>query len=293
MRHHITGAANGAARRPAAAQAGRVKWMCRISTSGCNLGGPRSIVGVGLALPLRTDGPLQRTMADTAMGGGQAHPLQKTIMTYDPRIHHRRSIRLRGYDYAGGGAYFVTICTQGKVPVFGQVVEGEMLVNDAGRLVQKIWEELAQRFETLVLDAFQVMPNHMHGVFVLPGPGLHPALAEATGAPVIQPGAINPPRDGRRRARSTLAMVDSTIEGRASPTKLTSMGDVVGAFKFISTIAVNKLLSRVGTKLLHENFYEHIVRDVHELEIIRDYIIHNPQRWEEDPDNPESPASED
>jgi REP element-mobilizing transposase RayT len=68
------------------------------------------------------------------------------------------------------------------------------------------------------------------------------------------------------------------------------MGDVVGAFKSISTIAVNRLLSRTGTRLLHENFYEHIVRDLRELETIRDYIIHNPERWGEDPDNPESPA---
>jgi REP element-mobilizing transposase RayT len=68
------------------------------------------------------------------------------------------------------------------------------------------------------------------------------------------------------------------------------MGDVVGAFKSISTIAVNKLLARTGTRLLQENFYEHIVRDVAELESIRDYIIHNPQRWADDPDNPESPT---
>lgn len=64
------------------------------------------------------------------------------------------------------------------------------------------------------------------------------------------------------------------------------MGDVVGAFKSISTIAINKFMSRPGTRPLHENFYEHIIRDVDELKIIRDYIIHNPQRWLEDPENP-------
>ena len=212
-------------------------------------------------------------------------------MVYDPRIHHRRSIRLRGYDYAGGGAYFITICTQDKVPMFGRVVEGEMIFNEAGRLVQKTWEDLPRRFVSLILDAFQVMPNHMHGVFVLPGPGLHPALAEATKAPVIEPGAINPPWSGRA------AGYGPGGKGRASPPptsmanrRRTSMGDVVGAFKSISTIGVNKLLARTGTRLLRENFYEHIVRDVEELEIIRDYIIHNPQHWTEDPENPESPT---
>ena len=82
----------------------------------------------------------------------------------------------------------------------------------------------------------------------------------------------------------------STSGNATSGPRRTSMAEVVGAFKSISTIAVNKLLSRVGTRLLHENFYEHIVRDVDELEIIRDYIIHNPQRWLEDPENPESPT---
>ncbi len=219
-------------------------------------------------------------------------------MTYDPRIHHRRSIRLRGYDYAGGGAYFVTICTQGKEFLFGQIVEGEMILNDAGCLVQKTWDTLPQRFGSLVLDAFQIMPNHLHAVFVLPGPGLEPALAKATGAPVVQPSPSN--YVGRSPVGVGLALPSSIGddlrkgEGKRSPyendgrasCRRTSMGDVVGAFKSICTIAVNKLMSRKGTRLLHENFYEHIIRDVEELETIRDYILHNPQHWLEDAENP-------
>ena len=198
-------------------------------------------------------------------------------MTYDPRLHHRRSIRLRGYDYAGGGAYFVTICTQAKKCLFGEIVEGNMILNEAGSIVQRIWDTLPQRFGSLVLDAFQIMPNHVHAIFVLPGPGLESALAVATGAPVIQPyvdrvvnkgTASHPPTSGDTPPR-------------------TSMGDVVGAFKSISTIAVNKFMSRPGARPLHENFYEHIIRDTNELEIIRDYIVHNPQRWLEDPENPD------
>ena len=225
-------------------------------------------------------------------------------MVYDPRIHHRRSIRLRGYDYAGGGAYFITICTQDKECLFGRIAESEMILNEAGGLMQQSWEALPQRFTSLVLDVFQVMPNHLHGVFVLPGPGLHPALAKATGARVIQPyedrrGRACPTLDVGRRDRKGTASGPPTgnsggTQGTASrpPTneRRTSMGDVVGAFKSISTIAVNKLLARTGTRLLQENFYEHIVRDVAELESIRDYIIHNPQRWADDPDNPESPT---
>jgi REP element-mobilizing transposase RayT len=209
-------------------------------------------------------------------------------MVYDPSRHHRRSIRLRGYDYAGGGAYYVTICTLKKEFAFGEVVEGEMLLNEPGRLMEMAWHSLPNRFTSLVLDAFQVMPNHLHGVFVLPGPGLEPALAKATGALIIQPFEK---RSGETRINSVGE--PEKCQGTASrppKTRRTSMSDVVGAFKSISTIAVNKLLHRIGTRLLHENFYEHIIRDVGELEAIRDYIIHNPQRWLDDPENPESPA---
>ena len=130
-------------------------------------------------------------------------------MVYDPRLHHRRSIRLRGYDYAGGGAYFITICTEVKKCLFGEIIEGEMFLNEVGRLVQKTRDSLPGRFRTLVLDAFQIMPNHLHGVFVLPGPGLEPALAKATGAPVIQPY-----EDRRGRACPTLVNDRTTVRGR-------------------------------------------------------------------------------
>jgi len=215
-------------------------------------------------------------------------------MVFDPRLHHRRSIRLRGHDYAGGGAYFVTICTVDGKCLFGEVVEGEMFLNEAGQLVQQTWESLPTRFRSLVLDAFQVMPNHIHGVFVLPGPGLGPVLAKATGAPVVQPfedrrGRARPTFVGSRCSPKETARLPRAKGNTTAGVRRTGMGDVVGAFKSISTIAVNKLLMRTGTRLLHENFYEHIVRDASELESIRDYIIHNPQRWRDDPENPQSP----
>jgi REP element-mobilizing transposase RayT len=219
-------------------------------------------------------------------------------MSYDPRLHHRRSIRLRGHDYAGGGAYFVTICTQGKQCLFGEIVEGEMVLNEAGRLVHKIWDDLPRRFGTMVLDAFQMMPNHLHAIFVLPGPGLEPALAVATGARIIQPvagvgaGLAPPTRPddvgaGLALPSATTALTKLGTASRPPTSRRVSMGDVVGSFKSIATIAVNRLMSRPGRRLLQTNFYEHIIRDVKELEVTRDYVVHNPQRWLEDPDNPD------
>ena len=87
-------------------------------------------------------------------------------------VHHRLSIRLKGYDYAQAGAYFVTICTQNRQCLFGDIVDGEMRLNANGREVQALWNELPNRFARLELDAFVVMPNHVHGIATFVGAGL-------------------------------------------------------------------------------------------------------------------------
>ena len=87
-------------------------------------------------------------------------------MKYDPKIHHRRSIRLRGYDYSTPGAYSVTICTQDRLCLLGNVVKDQMVKNEAGELVHSLWWHLASDHPCLDLDAFQVMPNHIHGILV-------------------------------------------------------------------------------------------------------------------------------
>ena len=91
----------------------------------------------------------------------------KGTMPYDPEIHHRRSIRLRGYDYSQPGGYFVTICTEAKEHLFGQVVEGEMHRNEFGDCVVRGWKWLAQQYSHVVLDEWIVMPNHLHGIIVI------------------------------------------------------------------------------------------------------------------------------
>ena len=85
-------------------------------------------------------------------------------MKYEPAKHHRRSIRLKKYDYAQAGTYFVTICTQDRECLFGDVVDGEMRLNDAGCMIQKWWHESAEKFKNIELDEFVIMPNHFHGI---------------------------------------------------------------------------------------------------------------------------------
>lgn len=182
-------------------------------------------------------------------------------MTCDPHKHHRRSIRLQGYDYTQAGAYFVTICTQDRACLFGEVVDGEMRLNDAGQMVQAEWNALPDRFPSVGRDAFVVMPNHVHGIIVITndivGAGLVPAPNGAT--------------------------------TRVAPT----VGDVVGAFKSRTTVLYTYGVKQIGWtpfrgRLWQRNYYEHVIRDESSLNDIRQYILDNPLRWAMDRENPDA-----
>ena len=162
---------------------------------------------------------------------------------------------MRGYDYARGGAYFVTIVVQGRLCMFGCVVDGEMVLNDAGRMVWRVWEGLADRFPLIDLDEFVVMPNHVHGVIFI---------------------------------RESLAVTDAMGGGcaRGGPT----LGEVVGAFKSVTTVECGGGVRRMGwrqydRRLRQRNYFERVVRDERELGLIREYIVKNPVNWESDSEN--------
>lgn len=99
-------------------------------------------------------------------------------MKYNPDVHHRRSIRLKAYDYSQAGAYFVTICTRNRACLFGDVVDGQMLLNDAGAMIGKWWNETAAKFDNIKLDESVIMPNHFHAIIALVGAALrgHPVV---------------------------------------------------------------------------------------------------------------------
>ncbi|MBI3597330.1 MAG: hypothetical protein HY203_09285 [Nitrospirae bacterium] len=93
--------------------------------------------------------------------------------SYNCEIHHRRSVRLKAHDYSQPGAYFVTICTQNRECVFGKILNTEMILNDAGRMVQGVWDELPVHYPGVQIDSFVIMPNHIHGIIVLTGSTPH------------------------------------------------------------------------------------------------------------------------
>jgi putative transposase len=182
-------------------------------------------------------------------------------VAYDPDKHHRRSIRLQGYDYAQAGAYFLTICAYGRECLFGEVVNGAMLKNDSGRIVEEEWLRSAEIRQELELDVFVVMPNHLHGIVFIMNIG-------ATG-------------DVGATSRSPLR---SPARG---PAKL-SLGSFVSGFKSACTKRVNEARGQPGTPMWQRGFYERVIRSEEELERIRAYVLDNPARWATDEENPDA-----
>ena len=180
--------------------------------------------------------------------------------------HHRRSIRLPFYDYAQAGAYFITVCTQNRECLFGEIVDEEMRLNDSGRMVEEWWKGLKKKFSSLEMDGFVVRPNHFHGILVI------------VRSPVITTNVGAAPR-GR-----------PDKEGhphRGAPT----LGDIIGWFKTMTTNEYTRGVKNLDWpifpgKLWQRNYYEHVIRDEEELNKIREYIILNPKKWELDRENP-------
>jgi putative transposase len=170
----------------------------------------------------------------------------------DSDKNHRHSLRLQGYDYAREGAYFVTVCLRDRACLFGDISDGEMILNGAGRTAEKCWMDIPTHFPHIELDEFVIMPNHIHGIL---------SITAAVGAKNFSP--LHPKQ----------------MHG---PSK--TIGSVIRGFK----IGVTKWM-RQNTPVYNvwqRNYYEHVIRDDASLNQIRQYITDNPSRWAEDEENP-------
>ncbi len=183
---------------------------------------------------------------------------------YDPQRHHRRSIRLKEYDYTQPGAYFVTICAHGRAPLFGDVVDGEMRLNEMGEIVRVEWFKTVQLRPYVVLheDEFVVMPNHIHGMIWI--------VDDVGATRRVAPTKTNPP---------------------AGPAP-GSIGAIVGQFKSAVTRRINQRRGTPGVRVWQRNYYEHIIRHERALNAIRRYIAENPLRWHLDRYNPHATGTD-
>jgi len=206
-------------------------------------------------------------------------------MRYDPAKHHRRSIRLKGYDYTQASAYFVTICTQRRICVLDDpIVTG---------IITDVWHALPMWFPTIALDEFIVMPNHVHlVVWLQPPSGVGATLAVAQPAvaqPAVAQPAVAPDRAKAMRAGASPAPTEWVIPKPEEVNAKPALGDVMGAFKsLVFTVYLDWIQTHDPNrraKFWQRNYYEHIVRSEPELNAIRRYIRDNPLKWALDRDN--------
>ncbi|HBX53752.1 MAG: hypothetical protein A2275_06090 [Bacteroidetes bacterium RIFOXYA12_FULL_35_11] len=207
-------------------------------------------------------------------------------MKYNPQIHHRRSIRLKGYDYSQAGLYFITICVHEKKHLFGNIENGEMILNDAGKIANECWLEIPNHFPNAVLHEHIVMPNHVHGVIQLlknndtvgidnyqslfphPSPQpTHPSPQPTHPSP--QPTQPSPQPSPQQPPKNEFQKIIPR-----------SIGSIVRGFK----IGVTKWVhanSEIHT-VWQRNYYEHIIRDEQSYQKISEYIVNNPANWKND-----------
>jgi putative transposase len=176
---------------------------------------------------------------------------------FNPDIHHRRSIRLKGYDYSQSGAYFVTIVAQGRASLFGHIENDEMILNDAGQMLVKWWTELPNKFPQITLGVFIVMPNHFHGIII---------IGEIVGgdlrvSPVLSDGQegghVGPPQP---------------IPPQQKPDA--PLSQMIQWFKTMTTNEYIRGVKELGWprfdgKLWQRDYYEHIIRNADEANRIQ------------------------
>ena len=178
---------------------------------------------------------------------------------FDPKIHHRKSIRLQGYDYTQAGAYFVTMVTYHRDCLFGEIKNGKMVLNDLSKIADECWRAIPEHFPSFELGAHTIMPNHAHGIIAITGDG----------------------RDDMGRGAAMLRPYDNPHKINVKPG---SLGAIIRSYKSAVSYRINK--EHNATSIWQKNYYEHIIRNEREMDNIWRYIESNPAHWGDDIENP-------
>ncbi|MFW6096429.1 MAG: transposase [Chloroflexota bacterium] len=202
------------------------------------------------------------------------------------RRRRRRSIRLKNYDYRNPGAYFITVCVQGGACRLGKIFDGQMELNWRGHLVAGAWLWLAERYPYVDLDAWQVMPNHLHGILVLTNVKSDDSQSDAGTVrepPLHSGGTVRADED--RHAHGERPQAPKII-----PIKK-PVGRLIGAFKTVCTGQINRMQDTKGARFWQRDFFDRIIRNQRELQAIREYIDSNAAIWESDRLHPSAPPN--
>jgi len=183
-------------------------------------------------------------------------------MMFNPGIHHRHSIRFKGYDYTQDGVYFVTICAWERECLFGDIADGIARLSEIGKIVREEWMRTPVLRSNVELDTFVVMPNHFHAIF---------GINNSVGAHCVRPNS-QPPNGFEKRAHVSAPL-------RRQPD---SVGSIIAGFKSAVTKRINEQRGTPKVPVWQRNYYEHVVRDDNDLAAIRQYIADNPAKWTDD-----------
>ncbi len=199
-------------------------------------------------------------------------------MNFNPDIHHRRSIRLKGYDYSQAGLYFITICVQNREWLLGEIHDGEMVLNDAGKMTENWYYELENKYNDIKCHAMVVMPNHVHFIIENVGTNVRANLC------------VRPSNDDNLGEK---ILGEKILGEKILGEKI--LGEHIGSplrdiIRWFKTMTTNNYIRGVKQcnwmpfdgKLWQRNYYEHIIRNEREYLNITDYIEKNPMKWDAD-----------
>ncbi len=203
----------------------------------------------------------------------------------------RGSIRLREYDYASPGIYFVTLCTYDKQYLFGDIVDEKMKLNTYGEIACHEWAQSQQIRDEIKLDEFIIMPNHIHGIVQIVGAnGGSPfhnggSLECANGNNITRANNRSTRANGRSPLHSHVHSPKNANENNNARMKQKSISSLIAGYKSVVTKQINKLRNMPCVPIWQRNYYEHIIRNEISLNKIREYIINNPIKWQYDCNN--------
>lgn len=184
------------------------------------------------------------------------------------------SARLKNYDYSSAGAYFITICTKNREHFFGQIIDGQLQVTQQSKICLACWLDLPNHYVNCVLDAFVIMPNHVHGIVVIP-------------APIVETGLKPVSTTTTTTTTTTMMTMTSSLSPPKRSSKQYSISEIIRGFKTFTARKINDLQNTQGRPFWQSRFYDRIIRDEGELNRIRQYICDNPLHWENDRNNAE------
>jgi len=194
--------------------------------------------------------------------------------------YRRRSIRLPYYDYSKEGCYFITICTQERLHLFGKIVDGVMVLGEAGEMVYSLWYEIMVDFSNVQLHEFVIMPNHIHGII---------EIVDTVGADSI---SARERMDANEftieyERMNVHEQTNTTNHQRADMESAPTLSKIVQSFKRHTTLQYikmvkNNILPPFNKRIWQRNYHEHVIRNDADYLRIAEYTINNPLTWEND-----------